>query len=405
VLVQQATLKLLEYCRAEHWAGHDPYDALNSPVARFLPGRAARTAFTQVVKRSKFNLRPLLGIGKGLNSKGIALAARAILLLMNEPKFPPGSGCAPIAEGSQLIIERAALDRDFKLLMKTLLSLKVRNYDEACWGYNFPWQSRAFYAPAGMPNVVCTVFAANSYMDWYEGSRDERVLEVGVSSARFLMDRINKTLDGDAFCFSYTPGDQACVHNVNLLAAELLSRVYSVTGSEEFREAAVSATRFTVNRQRADGSWPYGEAANQRWIDNFHTAFILVSLNRIIKFLAQPGWSDNLAAGYRFYADSFFLADGRPKYYHNRLFPVDAHSAAAAIVAFVELGDLVSGSLEMADKVIRWMLANMQDPAGFFYYQRHRFYTVKTPYIRWTQAWMLYALACYLSGARVKQNG
>jgi hypothetical protein len=385
--------------------GYDPYDALISPVARLLPGRAARTVFTQVVKRSKVNLRPLLGIGKGLNSKGIALAARALLLLMSDSESLRGPGFAPMEEGTDLIFERAALDRDFKLLMKTLLSLKVRNYEEACWGYNFPWQSRAFYAPAGMPNVVCTVFAANAYLDWYEGSRDERVLEVGVSSARFLMDRINKTIDGDAFCFSYTPGDQACVHNVNLLAAELLSRVYSVTGSEEFREAAISATRFSINRQRADGSWPYGEAANQRWIDNFHTAFILVSLNRIIKFLAQPGWSDSLAAGYRFYADSFFLADGRPKYYHNKLFPVDAHSAAAAIVALVELGDRVSGSLEIADKVIRWMLAHMQDPAGFFYYQRNRFYTVKTPYIRWTQAWMLYALACYLAGVRVKQNG
>ncbi|HKF54125.1 MAG TPA: hypothetical protein VKJ45_01725 [Blastocatellia bacterium] len=405
MLIQQATLKLLEYCRAEEWAGHDPYDALTSPLARFLPGRAARIAFTQLVKRSQFNLRPLLGISKGLNSKGIALAARAVLLLNSEARSSPVPGSAGTYEAGQLRFEKAALDSDFKHLMRTLLSLRIRNYDEACWGYNFPWQSRAFYAPEGMPNVVCTVFAANTYLDWYEASNDERVLEVGVSSARFLMDRINKTIDGDTFCFSYTPGDQACVHNVNLLAAELLSRVYSVTGSEEFRDAAISAARFSINRQRPDGSWPYGEADNQPWIDNFHTAFILVSLNRIIKFLGQPGWAETLRAGYRFYIDRFFLADGRPKYYHNKLFPVDTHSAAAAIVALVELGDWASGSLEMAEKVMKWMLANMQDPAGFFYYQRHRFHTAKISYIRWTQAWMLYACACYLAGVRVRQNG
>jgi hypothetical protein len=405
VLIQQATSKLLDYCRAESWAGYDPYDGLNTRLARILPGKAARIALTQLVKRSPINLRPGLGIKKGVNSKGIALAARAVLLLKSE-----ATGSAPpVVDGSRDpatgTFEPAGLEGDFKVLMKTLLSLKVRNYDEACWGYNFPWQSRTLYAPAGMPNVVCTVFAANTYLDWYESSRDERVLEVAVSSGRFLIDRINKTVDGDTFCFSYTPGDQTCVHNVNLLAAELLSRVYAVTRSEEFREAAVAATRFTLARQRANGSWPYGEGANQRWIDNFHTAFILVSLKRIIRSLDEPAWADNLSAAYRFYVDGFFLADGRPKYYHNKLFPADAHSAAAAIVALVELGDWISGSLEMAEKVISWMLGNMQDRTGFFYYQRNRFYTIKIPYIRWTQAWMLYAMARYLAGARVKQNG
>lgn len=405
MLVQQATLKLLDYCRSESWGGYDPYDGLNSPMARLMPGKAARTALTQLVKGSPVNLRPWLGIKKGLNSKGIALAARAVLLLKGGAKSSelPGAGLAGIQGESNL--NQADLDSDFRLLMKNLLSLKVRNYDEACWGYNFPWQSRAFYAPAGVPNVVCTVFAANTYLDWYESSRDERVLEVAVSSGRFLLDRINKTGDGDTFCFSYTPGDQSCVHNVNLLAAELLGRVYGITGSEEFREAAISAARFSINRQRTDGSWVYGEAENQSWIDNFHTAFNLISLKRIIGSLDEPGWRDNLREGYRFYVNSFILADGRPKYYHNRLFPVDAHSAAAAIITLVELSDSVSGSLEMAESVIRWMVGNMQDPAGFFYYQRHRFYTIKTPHFRWAQAWMLYAMACYLAAVRVKQNG
>ena len=401
MLVQQATHRLLEYCRAEGWKGYDPYDALNSPLGRLLP-RKGRIVLTQLVKRSPVNLRPCLGIKKGLNSKGIALAARAILLLKAGAKVAVGDRSGSPGE---VMFEQAELNRDFKLLMTTLLSLKARNYEEACWGYNFPWQSRSLYAPAGMPNVVCTVFAANTYLDWYDDTQDDRVLEVAISSSRFLVDKIYRTVQGDSFCFSYTPGDQTCVHNVNLLAAELLGRVYAVTGSEEFREAAVSAAKFSLARQREDGSWTYGEALNQQWIDNFHTAFILVSLKRMITSLDEAAWGDNLQAGYRFYVDRFFLADGRPKYYHNKLFPLDAHSAAAAIVAFSELADSVSGSLEMADKVIRWALANLQDPAGFFYYRRGRFRTNKTPYMRWAQAWMLYAMACYMSAVRVKQNG
>jgi hypothetical protein len=356
-----------------------------------------------MVKRSPINLRPLLGIQKGLNSKGIALAARAIMLLKREASLS-GSPAFGSSQGDWKTHQQA-LDRDFKLLMRTLLFLKARNYDEACWGYDFPWQSRAFYAPARMPNVVCTVFVANTYLDWYESTGDERVLEVAVSSGHFLMERINKTIDGDSFCFSYTPVDRSCVHNVNLLAAELLSRVYTVTKSEEFREAAMSAATYSIDKQRADGSWPYGEGGNQQWVDGFHTAFILVSLKRIIGALDEARWLENLQAGYRFYVERFFLADGRPKYYHNKLFPVDAHSAAAAIVAFMELGGSMPGTLEMAEKVVRWTLANMQDQAGFFYYHRNRFYTIKIPYMRWAQAWMLYALAYYTIGIRVRQNG
>jgi len=358
-----------------------------------------------LVKRSPINVRPLLGIKKGLNSKGIALAARAILMLKGAARFSVSPARGVPVNGGETVIDPEGLDLDFSLLMKTLLSLKVRNYEEACWGYNFPWQSRAFYAPEGMPNVVCTTVAANAYLDWYESSRDERVLEVAASSGRFLLDRINRTVDGESFCFSYTTGDQSCVHNVNFMAAELLTRLHGITGSEEFREAAVSAAKFSINRQRPDGSWPYGEADNQGWIDSIHTAFILISLKRIIGFLDEPGWRENLQAGYRFYANNFLLADGRPKYYHNKLFPVDAHSAAAAIIALVELSDSVPGSLEMAENVIGWALANLQDPTGYFYYQRRRFYTIKIPYFRWAQAWMLYALASYMAGIRVKLNG
>jgi hypothetical protein len=35
--IKKATLKLLAYCRANDWAGYDPYDALNSGIFKALP--------------------------------------------------------------------------------------------------------------------------------------------------------------------------------------------------------------------------------------------------------------------------------------------------------------------------------------------------------------------------------
>jgi hypothetical protein len=374
---------------------------LNSPLAHsfLFNNKFARTALTQMVKRSPFNLRPILGIKKELNPKGVAVAARAIMLLAGR------DGCRlPLEVEDASEYRTDGVEADFSFLMSRLESLRSANYTEACWGYNFDWQSRAFFAPRGTPNVVCTVFAAHAYLDWYERTGSESVLEMATSSCRFLLDRLNRTKDSDGDCFSYTPLDHSRVHNVNLLAAELLARTFTKTGIDEYRDAAERAARFTLARQRRDGSWLYGEAESQAWIDSFHTGFVLVSLKHLIEYLDASGWKAALEAGYQFYEKRLFLADGTPGYYHDRLNPHDVHSAAQGVITFVEMTDLMPNAKAMASRVVRWAIDKLQDPTGFFYFQRHRFYTIKTSYMRWAQAWMLYALSLYLSRNRISEN-
>src|SRR5262249_34239542 len=174
------------------------------------------------------------------------------------------------------------------------------------------WQSRAFFAPRNTPNVVCTVFAALAYLDWYERTGAESVLGIVNSSCRFLLDRLNRSAGNHGECFSYTPQDHSRVHNVNMLAAELLARAFVLTGIDEYRESAIRATGYTLERQRSDGSWLYGEDESQDWIDSFHTGFILVSLKHLIESLNVTAWHSALDAGYQFYEKRFFLADGTP---------------------------------------------------------------------------------------------
>lgn len=274
--------RLLRYCRNERWAGYDPYDGLNSPLLKALTlnSKTLRTIATQLNKRSPVNLRPLLGIRKELNPKGLALAARALTMLSRRQ----GSEPLPRVE---LTPEEAGgrFETDIPYLLSKLEEMRSGAYAEACWGYNFDWQSRAFFAPRGTPNVVCTAYAAHAFLDWHEATADERAFEIACASCRFLLDRINRASDGDAFCFSYTPLDHSRVHNVNLMAAELLARMFAKDGREEYRDAAVSALRYTVSRQKDDGSWLYGEDRFQGWIDSFHTGFVLVSLKNICAYL------------------------------------------------------------------------------------------------------------------------
>jgi hypothetical protein len=138
----------------------------------------------------------------------------------------------------------------------------------------------------------------------------------------------------------------------------------------------------------------YGVEPSQDWIDNFHTAFILFSLKRVIK-ACELGteFRLSLVAGYEYWKKTFFFADGWPKYYDGEPYPADTHAAASAIVTFLELAELDPSSVSLAQNIASWTIRNLQDERGYFYYQRRRFYTVKKPYMRWSQAWMLYALA------------
>jgi len=46
--------------------------------------------------------------------------------------------------------------------------------------------------------------------------------------------------------------------------------------------------------------------------------------------------------------------------------------------------------------VFQWAMNHMWDERGFFYYRVLRFFTIRIPYMRWAQAWMLLAMSTLL---------
>ncbi len=381
--MESAFDRLLEYGDRTAWAGYDPYDALRSPVVRALTfgARWPRIAWIQLVKRSPVNLRPLLLVSKGTNAKGLGLVARA---LVYESR----------ARG---IDRRAAVSA----LLARLDDLRSAGATGSGWGYNFDWQSRAFFVPEGTPSIVCTTFVANAYLDAYLAWGEPAWLARAREACDFILTDLNRTEgEGGAFCFSYTPLDRTCVHNASMLGAELLARVAGETGESELRDAALASTRFTLAAQAKDGSWPYGDLAFQSWIDSFHTGFVLVSLDAVIRATGKAEWIEPLRRGFAFYRERFFLADGAPKYYHDGLYPIDIHSAAQALVTFSALRRMDPDAIDTGQRVFGWVLENMRRGDGAFAFQKHGRYTNRTSYIRWSQAWMLYGMARLMAAER-----
>src|SRR6266550_319998 len=78
--IEQALDDLFEWCRARNFAGHDPFDALNSRIFQanpFARSETARLVWTQLIKRSPIGLRTLTRIPAQKNAKGQALFALA----------------------------------------------------------------------------------------------------------------------------------------------------------------------------------------------------------------------------------------------------------------------------------------------------------------------------------------
>jgi len=253
--VESVTLALLEYCRANDWSGHDPYDGLNSRLFNALPFRnskIARLVLIQSLKRSPIDLRKILGVPPAKNPKAIALFLSSAIKLDQLGLLP----------GDEII----------DLLVSELLRLRSPEPNYWCWGYSFPWQTRGKLVPSGAANLVSTTFGANALLDAFEYRDDQSCADAAKSAAEYILDQLFYTEAGEVASFRYPlPTTPAKVHNANFLAAALLVRVACLTGDERFVEPALKAARYSASRQREDGSWAYGEGPKQQWVDNFHT--------------------------------------------------------------------------------------------------------------------------------------
>ena len=131
----------------------------------------------------------------------------------------------------------------------------------------------------------------------------------------------------------------------------------------------------------------------QKWVDSFHSGFNLSALLAYEVVTGDWSFADTLNVGYEFYTHLFFAEDGTPKYYPNSLYPIDIHSCSQALLVLSDCAARARDAGKLALKVLHWTEANMQSSNGSFYYQRHRRWADRVPYMRWGQAWMFRALA------------
>jgi hypothetical protein len=184
-----------------------------------------------------------------------------------------------------------------------------------------------------------------------------------------------------------------------LLGSRLLVRVYSLTGESDLKDEAEKSMIYVCGSQNKNGSWAYGKLPFHQWIDNFHTGFNLECISDYIRFTGDNSYEDNLQKGYNYYLNTFFTPEGVPKYYNSSVYPVDIHAPAQLVVTVCKMGKF-NDAREVIHNVLNWTITNMQSPQGYFYYQIWKHYKIRISYMRWSQAWMFYAMCIYQQHAK-----
>ena len=375
--VYKSYTKLIKYCEKENFKGWDPYDGLNSPIIKktFLgKSRFIRLAWIQLFKRNPINLRPLVGIKKEYNPKGLAL-----FIIGYHRQYTKTT-------------DKKALEK-IVFLADVLLEMKSDGYSGACWGYNFDWQARAFFQPEKTPTIVPTAYATEALLLAYDATKNKTYLDIALSVKDFILNDLNRTYDDKGnYSISYSPLDNTTVYNAGLLAAKTLTLLYAHTKEEALYESARKIIYYVVDKQNPDGSWAYSPLYHHQWIDNFHTGFNLECIDLFMKMFDDKSLYPAYKNGLDYYLDNFFTNKGESKFFNDKLFPIDAH-APAQLLAFLVKSNEIKKHQGLANKVTNWTINNMQSEKGFYYYQKRKFFTNKTPYMRWVQAWMFYGLS------------
>lgn len=366
-----------------HYRGYDPYDALCSPLWE-LPlfrHRVLRRVGQQLLLRCPLNLRPLFRVRPGKNPVTLGLALEGYVYAWRS--FPE---------------RRPLWETRIQVCIAELQRLRSPGW-QAAWGYDFPWEARRMSLPAYAPTIVATGIVTGALFRAATICQSQPAAQLCLQAADELIQRFPRSDDGEEMlCWAYSPFDNQRVLNATLFGARLCTHAYVLSQREEFREAARRSVRFVLAHQDPRGAFPYAVGDDpRRWVDHLHTGYVLECLQEYHQLTGDPTVSEGLQRGWTYYRRVLFTAEGLPRWRDRQRYPIDASVCAQAIRTLCRFGEESA-----AVRIARWATEHLQNADGSFAYRRHRFWTQRTVFMRWSVAWMFVALAELLMHIRLK---
>ena len=124
------------------------------------------------------------------------------------------------------------------------------------------------------------------------------------------------------------------------------------------------------------GAFRHSDQVGDKWRDNFHTGFKIECLSIYQKIFNNDNFKENINIGLKYWLNNFFLSNGIPKYYDNKIYPIDLHTVGQMIPTLYH-SDSIKENHTCLLRTLNWSFDNMLKKNGSFYFQIHRFWKIK----------------------------
>jgi rhamnogalacturonyl hydrolase YesR len=329
--------------------------------------------------------RKLLGTRPQINAKGIGLLAASYARLYQ-------------AFGEQHYLDKAVIYMDW------LKKNSSPGYSGISWGYPFDWQSFKFI-PKGTPSSVVTSTVGEAALLLYQITRESTYLAICENICIFFLTDLRKTVDSESLlCFSYTPIDNFQVHNANLMVGSFVARIGELLGNKDWIRIGERCANFALSEQLDEGWIPYHSKSmrieygiSYQHHDHYHCGFEIRSLTELAKATHKKAIEASAKKYYQWYLLNLFTDEFVPKISADRLYPINIHSVAEAILCQSFLLESHPARKNAIFTLLDWVEKNMEYRSGEYTYLIKRIKGIKfkqnIAMFRWGQAWMLRALS------------
>lgn len=356
----------------------------------------------------------LMAIKKAISRVPLSFVRRALNSMVARSVFYSGELAIPLlkpqkstyAKGLALVLSGLSHQRENRDLENQLVEMIFHKKLSG----KFLWAHDIDYSfPGGIPvtkqtpNLVTTAFVANAFYDLYKSRRGERYKEYFLSIVEDIFGDIPyRSVGDDKICFMYTPVTDYHVHNANLLYSELLAKYLELDGKniKSGEDLIERSLRYSFSDFDSTGTYPYAGPPTRKYaLDNYHTGYLLRSLNEINRILGEKlpfNVSLRIKNLLKFYLDSFV---GSEVVVRDSKGVVQSHSLAETIL-ILKIFDH-----HLTEEERRRSLSTVHKTMSLLYDKERRcfinnakktmFGYIKdsTEMVRWSNAWMFYALS------------
>lgn len=374
-ILEETIVKCIDYIEKRDYKSYDVFDALNSkPINKLLKNQILlRRVVNQVNARLPINIRPLIGVKKMVHTKTISDLLSIYSMMYTRTKN---------------VHYKEKADEMFHILWDRRIEVE----DGFGWGLEFPYTTRFTNACEKTPNLYNTINATHSIIDYYEAFKSVDLKSVIDKVLYFILEYLGIVDETeDISWLRYYPKQTGMpTPNVNATSASLFVRINSFYENEIEPSLILKLLNFVKSSQNKDGSWYYTTTPNGKWIDGFHTGFILESLALIKAIESSYPVDQMLQSGSNFYLTQLIDQNYIPKYFHNNTYPIESQNCAQGIQTLAKLISFDHQDLKTTLKnTINVVIEKLYNKNGYFYHKKEKLYTNKQYYARWSQTPMI----------------